>query len=117
MDVSESSRLSSITHAAQGDHPGKCFESTRTEQVSNQSIISARSRRTPPLSRGLAFAAAALTALALSACATRPPATALDRRATHALRATADTPLRTALAPKAQQGDDRGQPDRDRGRP
>jgi len=98
--VSESSRQSSITQAAQGDHPGKCFESTRAGQVSNQSIISARPRRTSSLSRGLAFAAAALTALALTACATRPPATAFERPATHALPATADTPLRTALAPK-----------------
>ncbi|MDN7177888.1 phospholipase D family protein [Caballeronia sp. SEWSISQ10-4 2] len=88
MDVSESSRQLSITQAA---------------QVSNQSIIAARIQRTPPLSRGLAFAVAALTALALSACAARPPATAFDRPATHALpatAATAATPLRTALAPK-----------------
>jgi putative cardiolipin synthase len=65
-------------------------------------MLSSRPRRTPALSRGLAFAAAALTALALSACATRPPATAtaFDRPATYALPATADTPLRAALAPK-----------------
>ncbi|RKT24642.1 putative cardiolipin synthase [Paraburkholderia sp. RAU2J] len=35
----------------------------------------------------------------LSACATRPPATAFDRPVTHALPATETTPLRTALAP------------------
>ncbi|WP_345889930.1 phospholipase D family protein [Paraburkholderia sp. Cy-641] len=35
----------------------------------------------------------------LSACATRPPATAYDRALTHALPATADTPLRAALVP------------------
>jgi len=104
MDVSESSRQSSATQAAQGEYCGKSFESTRAGQVSNQSIISVRPRRASPLSRGLvfafAFAVAALSALALSACATRPPATAFDRPATHALPATADTPLRTALAPK-----------------
>jgi len=35
----------------------------------------------------------------LSACASKPPATAFDRPVTHALPATATTPLRTALAP------------------
>ncbi|SMG15549.1 phospholipase D family protein [Paraburkholderia susongensis] len=35
----------------------------------------------------------------LTACATKPPATAYDREVTHALPATADTPLRAALAP------------------
>ncbi|WP_368620907.1 phospholipase D family protein [Paraburkholderia sp. BR13444] len=35
----------------------------------------------------------------LTACATKPPATAFDRQVTHALPATADTPLREALAP------------------
>ena len=35
----------------------------------------------------------------LSACATKPPATAFDRPVTHALPATETTPLRTALAP------------------
>ncbi|NIF56563.1 phospholipase D family protein [Burkholderia sp. Ax-1724] len=35
----------------------------------------------------------------LSACATRPPATAYDRALTHALPVTADTPLRAALVP------------------
>jgi putative cardiolipin synthase len=35
----------------------------------------------------------------LSACATRPPATAFDRPVTRALPATETTPLRTALAP------------------
>jgi putative cardiolipin synthase len=39
------------------------------------------------------------TAACLTACATRPPATAFDRELTHALPATADTPLRHALAP------------------
>ncbi|MFT4505021.1 phospholipase D family protein [Caballeronia sp. 15711] len=55
------------------------------------------------MSRGLAFAAlvlTALTALALSACATRPSANAADRPITHALAADANTPLRTALLPK-----------------
>src|ERR1700704_4670458 len=68
MDVSESSRQSSATQAAQGEYCGKSFESTRAGQVSNQSIISVRPRRASPLSRGLAFAVAALSALALSAC-------------------------------------------------
>ncbi|MDE1183650.1 phospholipase D family protein [Paraburkholderia sp.] len=40
-----------------------------------------------------------LAAAALSACATRPPATAYHRDVTHALAATDTTPLRTALAP------------------
>ncbi|WP_429554193.1 phospholipase D family protein [Paraburkholderia sp. MM5477-R1] len=35
----------------------------------------------------------------VTACATKPPATAFDRQLTHALPATADTPLREALAP------------------
>ncbi|WP_051361646.1 phospholipase D family protein [Burkholderia sp. WSM2230] len=35
----------------------------------------------------------------LTACATRPPATAFDRPVTHALPATTTTPLRTALLP------------------
>jgi len=35
----------------------------------------------------------------LTACATRPPATAFDRQVTHALPATENTPLHTALAP------------------
>ncbi|MGF6608667.1 putative cardiolipin synthase [Paraburkholderia sp. WSM4175] len=35
----------------------------------------------------------------LTACATKPPATAFDRQLTHALPATADSPLREALAP------------------
>ena len=35
----------------------------------------------------------------LTACATRPPATAFDRQLTHALSATETTPLHTALAP------------------
>ncbi|MFM0396338.1 phospholipase D family protein [Paraburkholderia phytofirmans] len=35
----------------------------------------------------------------LTACATRPPATAFDRQVTHALPATESTPLHTALAP------------------
>lgn len=35
----------------------------------------------------------------LTACATKPPATAFDRQLTHALPASADTPLREALAP------------------
>ncbi|KAA1003916.1 phospholipase D family protein [Paraburkholderia panacisoli] len=35
----------------------------------------------------------------LTACASKPPATAFDRPVTHALPATATTPLRTALAP------------------
>ncbi|MBB5443317.1 putative cardiolipin synthase [Paraburkholderia sp. WSM4177] len=35
----------------------------------------------------------------MTACATKPPATAFDRQLTHALPATADTPLREALAP------------------
>jgi putative cardiolipin synthase len=35
----------------------------------------------------------------LTGCATKPPATAFDREVTHALPATADTPLREALAP------------------
>jgi len=35
----------------------------------------------------------------LSACASKPPATAFDRPVTHALPATDTTPLRTALAP------------------
>ncbi|WP_106310125.1 phospholipase D family protein [Paraburkholderia sp. BL18I3N2] len=35
----------------------------------------------------------------LTACATRPPATAFDRQVTHALPATEKTPLHTALAP------------------
>jgi putative cardiolipin synthase len=35
----------------------------------------------------------------LTACATRPPATAFDRPVTHALPATENTPLRAALAP------------------
>ncbi|MGF6303535.1 putative cardiolipin synthase [Paraburkholderia sp. WC7.3g] len=38
-------------------------------------------------------------AAVLTACATKPPATAFDRKVTHALPATADTPLREALAP------------------
>ncbi|WGS48956.1 phospholipase D family protein [Paraburkholderia sp. D15] len=42
----------------------------------------------------LCFATACLTA-----CATRPPATAFDRQVTHALSPTETTPLRTALAP------------------
>ncbi|SAL36237.1 phospholipase D family protein [Caballeronia humi] len=43
--------------------------------------------------------AAAVLALTLTACATRPPATAFDRPVSHALEATAPTPLQTALAP------------------
>ncbi|WP_184048119.1 phospholipase D family protein [Paraburkholderia sp. MM5384-R2] len=35
----------------------------------------------------------------VTACATKPPATAFNRQLTHALPATADTPLREALAP------------------
>ena len=38
-------------------------------------------------------------AVCLTACATKPPATAYDRPITHALPATDTTPLRTALAP------------------
>jgi putative cardiolipin synthase len=103
MDVSESSRQfsrSCISQAAQGKHPGGRAERTRAGQVSSRPATSAKARRAQPLSRGLSFAAAALMALALAACATRPPATAFDRPATHALSATADTPLRTALLPK-----------------
>jgi len=103
MDVSESSRQlsrSCISQAAQGQHPGGHTERTRAGQVSSQPAVSAKARCAQPLARGLAFAATALTALALAACATRAPATAFDRPATHALSATADTPLRTALLPK-----------------
>ena len=46
-----------------------------------------------------------LTAL-VAACATRPPATALDRPPSHALPATETTPLETALAPLARQHPD-----------
>jgi putative cardiolipin synthase len=114
MDVSECSRQlsrssnwsstrpstqSSISRAAQGRHSSSRTGWTQAAQVSSQPIPPTRDR-TPLLSRGLAFAAAALTALTLAACATRPPATAFDRPATHALSATADTPLRTALLPK-----------------
>jgi putative cardiolipin synthase len=93
MDVSESSRQSSIIQATPGSEPstaglGAVGQGQRT------------STRKPPLSRSLAFTAAAFTALALAACATRPPATAFDHPVTHALSTTADTPLRTALAPK-----------------
>jgi cardiolipin synthase C len=42
---------------------------------------------------------AALTALTLAACASRPPATAFDRQVTRALPATSATPLGAALAP------------------
>ncbi|MGF6805850.1 putative cardiolipin synthase [Paraburkholderia sp. Clong3] len=38
-------------------------------------------------------------AACVTACATKPPATAFDPQLTHALPATADTPLREALAP------------------
>ncbi|MFK4445656.1 putative cardiolipin synthase [Caballeronia udeis] len=101
--MSESSRQvsqSSISQAAQGPHPGRRTERTRAGQVSPHPMTLSRARRTPLLSRGLALAAAALTALALSACATRPPASAFDHPVTHALAADANTPLRTALLPK-----------------
>ncbi|MBT2790789.1 phospholipase D family protein [Paraburkholderia strydomiana] len=39
------------------------------------------------------------TSAFLTACATKPPATAFDRPLTHALAATENTPLRTALEP------------------
>src|SRR5471032_460692 len=103
MDVSESSRQlsrSSLSQAAQGQHISGCTERSRAGQVSLHPITPARTRRIALLSRGLALAAAALTMLTLAACATRPPATAFDRPATHALSATADTSLRTALLPK-----------------
>ena len=45
----------------------------------------------------------------LTACATRPPATAFDRQVTHALPVTEITPLRTALAaPEAAHPDESG---------
>jgi len=50
-------------------------------------------------SRLFKLGAAALMALALAACASRPPATALDRPVTHALAASSATPLGAALAP------------------
>ena len=90
MDVSESSRQKLITHATAKSNnagPGK-----RTAKKIPT--------RTPALSRYLLLTAAAFTALTLAACATRPPATAFDHPVTHALPATADTPLRAAIAPK-----------------
>src|SRR6202012_401934 len=48
--------------------------------------------------RGAALASFAV--LLLAACATRPPATALDRPVTHALAASTATPLGAALGPK-----------------
>jgi putative cardiolipin synthase len=47
-----------------------------------------------------ALVTSACMALCLTGCATRPPATALDRPATYALDATADTPLRAAIVPQ-----------------
>jgi cardiolipin synthase C len=102
MDVLESSSQlsrSSVSQAAPGQSPGKRAERTRAGRSSIQPVSPARTRRIPALSRGLALAAAALTALALAACATRAPAT-VDRPATHALAASADTPLRAALLPQ-----------------
>jgi putative cardiolipin synthase len=48
-------------------------------------------------------AIALLTTTLVAACATRPPATALDRPASHALPASDATPLARALAPLEQQ--------------
>ncbi|KQR86187.1 phospholipase [Burkholderia sp. Leaf177] len=52
------------------------------------------------MSRYLKLTIAALAVVALTACATRPPASAFDHPVTHALAATADTPLRAAIAQK-----------------
>jgi putative cardiolipin synthase len=69
----------------------------RSKQSSNTST-----RKDGPneVSRYLKLAVATLTALTLAACATRPPASAFDHPVTHALAATADTPLRAAIAQK-----------------
>ncbi len=49
---------------------------------------------------------AASAALALTACATRPPATAFDRPPSHALATSVETPLAAALAPLEKQHPD-----------
>ncbi len=85
MDVSDSSMQSLNTPALKGQQPD-----TAGSKATGSSAVS----------RGIRLAAAALTALVLTACATRPPATAFDHPVTHALSATAETPLRAALAPK-----------------
>ncbi|QCP50514.1 phospholipase D family protein [Trinickia violacea] len=49
--------------------------------------------------RVIQYTALFVLATLIAACATRPPANALDRPVTHALPASADTPLSEALAP------------------
>nr|WP_083654844.1 phospholipase D family protein [Burkholderia sp. SRS-W-2-2016] len=56
-------------------------------------------RRQPIISTTRQFFLLLCTAAFLTACATRPPATAYERPVSHALPATTDTPLRAALAP------------------
>jgi putative cardiolipin synthase len=73
-------------------------------QRSRQSMWSSNTRvfraGSSEFSRCLKLTIAALTALTLTACATRPPASAFDHPVTHALSATANTPLRAAIGPK-----------------
>lgn len=64
-------------------------------ETSNQNAL----QRTQALSITRHFFLLCCATAFLTACATRPPATAFDRQITHALPATETTPLRTALAP------------------
>jgi putative cardiolipin synthase len=110
MAVPESSRKLSKIQVLQGDYPGAAGSGTvsagtsgpantsRNERVRH--AVSPGFRANSPVSRSVRYTVAALTALTLAACATRPPATAFDHPVTHALPATANTPLRAAIAPK-----------------
>ncbi|MBN3757482.1 phospholipase D family protein [Paraburkholderia sp. Tr-20389] len=68
----------------------------RRHRHQQRSIAISRNSPGPLLSRAFALF---VSALLLTACATRPPATAFDRPVTHALPATDATPLAAALAP------------------
>lgn len=67
------------------------------EEIETRSQAAGRGQR---FFRHAVLLAGVVLGAALSGCATRPPATALDRPSTYALDATADTPLRAAITPQ-----------------
>jgi cardiolipin synthase C len=81
-------------------HVSECRESSATIAVPAAHAVSRDLQHTITRpARYLRLVAATVAALMLTACATRPPATAFDRPVTHALPATTATPLSTALTP------------------
>jgi len=68
-----------------------------------QDTITRLFRTRQAASRAIRYTALLVLATLIASCATRPPANALDRPVTHALPASADTPLSEALAPLEQE--------------